>query len=537
MLENISKQKWIILCILFFIFLSIFFRTYHFHDWLSFNPDQARDARIVSDVLSEKTSLPLLGSIAGGTHFHLGPIFYYFGIFCAFIFGDHPDSLAYVDLFFSLLTLPLFFLFLRYYFETRIALLLSILIGISPFFISISRFSWNPNSIPFFTTLFLYALLRIMNEENKGKYTWPIIVGISFGIGIQLHTFLLLIMPTVVFFFLLYQYIKKKKIVRTAVFIFLSAFVMNSPQIVSEIQTNWKNTRTFFSESAVQTQSKLEIGKNIVTVLSCHIQTNANMIFSIENIDGCIDVFSFQKSIKKYIDAPGVIDHLPILYLAFFVSILFSLFGYILLFRSFIQEKDVMQKNFLFLIILYISISLLFFFPVASHIEPRYFSVLFFVPFTLLGLLLQFFLVRIQKNTSFLFWFFIAIIIALNLCVVWNIATPYRNKVASDTENSVLGEIEPIAEYIEQHTNTSETFITGGKIYMKRFFDPLEYLLYQKGILLKEYNESEVLKDGQHIFYIIPASSTKKLVQDTFFSDRTILEQKQFGKISLFFIE
>lgn len=58
------------------ILVGILLRVYRFEDWLLFNPDQARDAMAVYNI--NRGSLPLLGPIAGGTEFHLGPITYYF---------------------------------------------------------------------------------------------------------------------------------------------------------------------------------------------------------------------------------------------------------------------------------------------------------------------------------------------------------------------------------------------------------------------------------------------------------------------------
>jgi len=537
MFEKILKHKWTAGILLLFVLLSIFLRTYHFREWLQFNPDQARDAGIISSVIAGEMPLPLLGAIAGGTHFHLGPIFYYFGIVSAFLFGDTPESIAYVDLFFSLLALPFLFFFLRNYFEMCISLALSILMGVSAFFVNISRFSWNPNSIPFFTLLFLFSLLRIMDKQRVRQYRWPIFVGISLGIGIQLHTFLLLIMPTTVFFVLIFQFIKKRKVMRDALLIFIFALMVNGPQIVSEIQTGGSNMQAFFSGSTVQTKAKSEIGKNIGVVLSCHIQTNANMLFSIENMEGCSDIFFLQKNIKKYADTPGIITHPGLFGIVVGMSILFSLFGYFLFLWYYRRETEESRKNFLWLCTVYTVISLLFFIPVASHMEPRYFVILFFVPFVLFGLCLQFLLGHMRSNTLIVFWFIIGVSILINLCVVWKVFMPYYDHTASDTEQSILGEIEPIAWYMTLNEEKKEVFLTGGRVYLKRFFDPLEYLMQKRGIKLTEYDDTvSVQKDTSSIFHIAPASSMKKRVGDTL-SDRIVLDQKQFGKLIISSIE
>ncbi len=133
---------------------GIFLRTWHHHDWLRFNADQGRDAQIVSSVIDGSAPLPLLGPKAGGTQFRLGPAFYYFEIAAAKIFGNIPDKMAYPDLFTGILCIPLFFFFLRKYFEKYTALSLTAIFAVSAYAIRYSRFGWNPNSAPFWTILF-----------------------------------------------------------------------------------------------------------------------------------------------------------------------------------------------------------------------------------------------------------------------------------------------------------------------------------------------------------------------------------------------
>jgi hypothetical protein len=93
--------------------VGVFFRTYHFHDWLQFKGDAFRDATMVSNIIDAGAeSLPLLGPRAGGTMLRLGPIFYYFQSLSATLFQslDAP-VLAYHDVFFSILSILLFFFF------------------------------------------------------------------------------------------------------------------------------------------------------------------------------------------------------------------------------------------------------------------------------------------------------------------------------------------------------------------------------------------------------------------------------------------
>ena len=135
---------------------GFFLRSYHFSDWLHFELDQARDARIVDDGLrGDFFDLPLLGPKAGGTTLRLPPAFYYLEYWSAFVFGGTPAGIAVLGMLLSTASIGVFFLLLRRYFSLFLASSLTLLFAVSEFFVMYGRFAWNPNLIPFF--LFLNA--------------------------------------------------------------------------------------------------------------------------------------------------------------------------------------------------------------------------------------------------------------------------------------------------------------------------------------------------------------------------------------------
>jgi 4-amino-4-deoxy-L-arabinose transferase-like glycosyltransferase len=184
-------QTWVLALL---IFLVIFLRTYHFHDWLLFGDDQARDAYVTNDVITGKSALPLAGpfmSYSGNSNhseedsFHLGPIYYYFQIISAKIFGSSPDKLAYPDLFFAILSIPLFYLFSRISFSKNISLGLTGLYAVSAYFIEYSRFAWNTNLIPFFVLLLLVSLYKFLEKNEKTGWIWVLSLGVLFWPAFQ----------------------------------------------------------------------------------------------------------------------------------------------------------------------------------------------------------------------------------------------------------------------------------------------------------------------------------------------------------------
>ena len=188
---NIAHKKYVFAAALALVFVvGIFLRTYNLEDWLFFQGDQARDAFLVSKAVENGPGyLPLLGPKAGGTFLRLGPIFYYFEYLSASIFGTStPAVFAYPDLFFSILTLGLMYLFLKELFSKNWALALTLGYSVCYFAIQYSRFAWNPNSLPFFNLLFFYALFKFFNaEQRKWKIVWSVAIGIAYSVASQLH--------------------------------------------------------------------------------------------------------------------------------------------------------------------------------------------------------------------------------------------------------------------------------------------------------------------------------------------------------------
>ena len=247
-----DKQRflWVLLAVV--VLVGIGFRTYRFHDFLRFNADQSRDATLTSEVLAGTVEWPLLGPKAGGTEFRLGSIFYSFQIVSARIFGDTPDSLAYPDLCTSLLAILLLYLLLRKYFDTKTVLGLVAVFAVSYYAVKYSRFAWNPNSTPFWSLLFLYALHEVTAPGGRRRWAlWSGVLGVAIGVGVELHTLLLALLPTmcvIVFGYALWrQRDHRFRLWQSLAVAVVVALLVNTPQIVAEYQTGGANVKAFFA--------------------------------------------------------------------------------------------------------------------------------------------------------------------------------------------------------------------------------------------------------------------------------------------------
>ncbi|MDR3559539.1 MAG: phospholipid carrier-dependent glycosyltransferase, partial [Candidatus Pacebacteria bacterium] len=386
MFENFLAKKYVVPAILLLIMFGAFaVRFYHYDTWLYFKMDQSRDAFTISNAVKNGPgNLPLLGARAGATKvtygfLHLGPVFYYFQYLSGVIFhSTSPQVFAYPDLFFSIAVLPLLYIFLRLYFSRLNSLLIVAMYAFSFLVIEYSRFAWNPNSLPFFTILSFYGLLKFLHEpEEKKRKWWLILWAIGLTVGSQLHFmgFFSLVGISALLFFFHYELWKKENIrgvfqennfrvlALYAGLAFLVVLIFYAPVIISDSMKNWANTKDFF-----QAFSTKQGNRPITTRAIIGLQSQ---------IEYYVMIFTSYIITKGSNNTYGSL--LSILIGALFVG------GSYLIYKFFKETKDNLRKDFLLLVFLWFFIFLLITIPVATQIEPRYFIFTFAVPFIFLG--------------------------------------------------------------------------------------------------------------------------------------------------------
>lgn len=225
--------------------LGFFLRTYHFSDWLHFELDQARDVRVVDTALDGSAAdLPLLGPKAAGTFLRLAPGYYHLEYLSAIIFGRSPAGMAGFVAVFSILSIPLFFLLLRRYFSEKLSLGLTLVFAVSEYFVMYGRFAWNPNLLPFFILLGLYALLRAVDHNEMRKGPWFLLSVFALIFATHFHFLAFLALPVVLATFLIVRRPRFSwKVWLGAIAIVL---VLYLPMALNEKEANFANTHEFF---------------------------------------------------------------------------------------------------------------------------------------------------------------------------------------------------------------------------------------------------------------------------------------------------
>ncbi|MCW1888718.1 MAG: glycosyltransferase family 39 protein, partial [Candidatus Moranbacteria bacterium] len=242
-MPSISKKYlWVLLLV---VAVGIFVRAYQFGTWIHFELDQARDAKVI-DLAFEGSfwDLPLLGPKAGGTFLRLAPGFYYLQYISGVIFGQSIAGISSLVAVFSILTLPVLFLFLRRGFREEISLGLTALASVCVYLVLFGRFGWNPNLLPFFLTLGFYALLRAVDRDTEKKTRWFLLATFALTFATHFHFLAFLAVPVIVIAFLIlkrahFSWAAWGGAVLIVLFLYL-------PMGVNEVKTGGSNTSEFF---------------------------------------------------------------------------------------------------------------------------------------------------------------------------------------------------------------------------------------------------------------------------------------------------
>jgi hypothetical protein len=256
-LKQFIKKNWIIITLAIIIAGAIFIRTYNFSEWLYFRSDQVRDAKLIYEAFQNGPGeLPLLGPRAAGTYLRLGPIFYYFQYFSAKLFNSvEPAVFAYPDLFFSILTIPLLFIFAGKFFSRKTSLMITALYAFSFIIVQYSRFGWNPNSLPFWGLLFILSIYNASTHKDNKKAGWFLVLaGLAYAVVSQLHFIALVGFPIIAFLFGIFYFPRKINWKYWLGALAVIAFFY-IPVILSDVKTGGDNWDQFIYAITAKTEN------------------------------------------------------------------------------------------------------------------------------------------------------------------------------------------------------------------------------------------------------------------------------------------
>jgi len=448
-IRQLKKETVILIAI---IFVGAFLRFYDFGDLLRFNNDQVRDAQIVEAMHSDG-DFPLLGPKAGGTKFKLGPAFYYLEYISGFLFGFSPAGMAFFIPLLSTISIYLFYLFFKKIFSVNITLFLTFLYAISFYAVRYSHFAWNPNAVPFFVLTFLLLLGLLIERKNPVRNS--IFLGIIMGIGIQLHTTLLILMPVTALVFLAIQCFKNKKIVyiKEVLISIIVLLIINTPFIMESFSNSGENIHNFFSGADVKTSSK-SIAKQFKSGLEFFLQGSAYYLTGLEPQNSWTNISKLLKS-KSLSEIFSFIGSVII----FFSGIIIA--GRELFFRK--NRQNSPSYNPLLISALFFVLSFGLFFIIGDELNIRFFIILLFVPYLFLGFLIKYIFEKfvLKDKIQIIALIIFGLILFIPNIYIFSKTYNLKNYTLPDsTYGGVsLGELKLICQDIQENNSNKETAI------------------------------------------------------------------------------
>ncbi len=356
MTSKVFKKYWDYFALAAIIILAAAVRLFHFHEWLYFAMDQGRDANLIRKAIDGGISqLPLLGPRAAGTFLRLGPAFYYFQYLSAKISGStDPAVMAYPDLFLGILSVPLFYFFLRLYFKKPASLAGAALLAANFIAIQNSRFAWNPNSAPFWILFALFGLVKFSRSASeREKMIWLGIAAVGLGFASQMHFLVFVSLPVIMALHIFWSGSWKKlnwKNILPAIAILAVLYI---PMALSEWKTSGDNMKQFIFALQNKSSSEYSLKNKFFQNFANHGDGYFNMLTSYSSPSG------------KFSMLAGLV-----FITATFLKMVFELR----------DEKDAGRKNFLKAIFVWFAVIFFLLIPFAFQIRPRFFLPVLFLP-------------------------------------------------------------------------------------------------------------------------------------------------------------
>lgn len=365
------------IALLFILLLGAYLRLYRIPEYMTFLGDEGRDMLVIKRMIVDH-KFTLLGPTASVGGFFLGPIYYYFMLPFVWISGLNPAGAAVMVALFGIATIYLVYRLGRDIFGTGVGLIAAALYSLSPVVIAYSRSSWNPNLVPFFSTLMMWLMWRSVVKDQRKLLFW---VGVCLGIGLQLHYLFLFLFPVVFIWYLLYG---RNRTWLTYYAFGIAGFIVGyGPFLAFELRHGFPNTISIYHF--------LREGEGTGLVMETFWKNISDVSY---RLFGRL-VFRLPPP-EQYVNVPAISQQLWTIGTKFALYTSFALLGALLVFpRRFMQyfkekaagHQQLRQGVVLFL--LWFFVPLFLFGLYKKGIYEYYFGLFFALPFLLTALIIK----------------------------------------------------------------------------------------------------------------------------------------------------
>lgn len=351
-------EFWVLLAIL---VIGAFCRFYKIDQYMTFLGDEGRDVIIVRKIFTELHP-PLIGPGTSIGNMYLGPLYYYMMAIPLLIAGYSPIGPAVMIALLGIITIAFVWWVGRTWFDKKVGLIAAGLYAISPIVIIYSRSSWNPNIMPFFALLSIYAIWKVWKTK---EFNWLIVMGISFAFALQSHYLALLLIPTLFIYWLATIIeVRKSKLkipfIKKSILGLISFLVLMSPLFFFDMRHGWMNTKAIYTFFTVRQ-----------TTVSIRPWT------AIPKIPLMLDIVA-KSVVAGRNSIAGIISSIVI-----GVSVLYIFID------NFIKRKNLKLKGEYWMVLSWLGFGLIGFGLYKQNIYDHYFGFLFAAPFLLLGIIIS----------------------------------------------------------------------------------------------------------------------------------------------------
>lgn len=228
------------------ISIGAFFRFYKIKEYMFFAGDQGRDILSAAHFLLYG-KIPLSGPLGSGIPLLSPPTYYYIITILYFFSGMNIFILQYLVTLLGVASILLAYLITREISSKRAAIFTAILYSFSSLMILFSRSITQPFLTPFFLLLFIFFLLKALNQK---KYTYFLISLPLFIVWVQSYYASLILVPIFVFWiFYIGHKIKsnKKFFIYHLSTLFFFAYLLYFPLIIYELINDFPNLKTLIN--------------------------------------------------------------------------------------------------------------------------------------------------------------------------------------------------------------------------------------------------------------------------------------------------
>jgi 4-amino-4-deoxy-L-arabinose transferase-like glycosyltransferase len=234
-ISKLIKKNWLLIII---FLLATVLRTWDVPNRIVFFDDAAYDIRVAQQAVIDR-EIPLLGIPSSIPRFRQGPVTVWMNMILSLGFGYNLAGYAFFFILLSLLSVVLVYEFCDRYLSSKISLITTILISISPFAIAQARMPYHTNPIPLAVILYLFALVRLYQKKQHSLFF--AVLSWAFLFQFELAVFpTLLLVP-----YVLYRSKQLKNIKKQSQEVISALLIGLLPQLIYDVQNKFSQLGLF----------------------------------------------------------------------------------------------------------------------------------------------------------------------------------------------------------------------------------------------------------------------------------------------------